>query len=133
MMNLRRRLYAVLEEGGERADSGWFHNLFLIILITLNAVAVVLESVPSIASDYGAGFQSFEAASVAVSNVEYVLRLWIRVEIPNWSSHGPWYARCRHMVSFLGIIDLLAILQFFLSTIFGSISGYSAYCARFGS
>ena len=83
MMNLRRRLYLVLEEGGERRDSGWFCNLFLIILITLNAVAVVLESVPSIASDYGAGFRSFEAASVAVFTVEYVLRLWTAAEIPN--------------------------------------------------
>ncbi len=119
MMNLRRQLYSVLEEGGERCHSGWFCNLFLIILITLNAVAVVLESVPSIASDYGAGFRSFEAASVAVFTVEYVLRLWTAAEIPNWSSRGPWYARCRHMVSFLGIIDLLAILPFYLSAIFG--------------
>ncbi len=133
MMNLRRRLYAVLEEGGERRDSGWFCNLFLIILITFNAVAVVLESVPSIAFDYSAGFRSFEAASVAVSTVEYVLRLWMAAEIPNWSSRGPWYARCRHLVSFLGIIDLLAIQPIYLSAFFGSISGYSAYCARFGS
>jgi voltage-gated potassium channel len=119
MKKFRQRLYAVMEEGGERRDGGWFCDLFLIILITLNAVAVVLESVPSIATVYGAWFLSFEAASVAVFTVEYVLRIWSAAENPSWSSRGPWYARFRQVFSFLGIIDLLAIAPFYLSAFFG--------------
>lgn len=70
MTRFRRRLYAVLEEGGDRREAGWFCDLFLITLISLNALAVVLESVPSIAAPYGAWFGAFETASVAIFTVE---------------------------------------------------------------
>ena len=119
MANLRRRLYAVLEDGGERRREARLCDLFLIILISLNAIAVILESVPSYASAFGAWFYVFEAVSVAIFTVEYGLRIWSAPENPALSSRGAWYARFRHVISPLGIIDLLAFLPFYLSAFFG--------------
>jgi voltage-gated potassium channel len=119
MANFRRRIYAVLEDGGEQREEGRLCDFFLITLICLNAVAVVLESVPFFANSYGPWLYAFEAASVAVFTLEYVLRVWSAVENPAMSGRGNWYARFRHVISPLGIIDLLAILPFYLSTFFG--------------
>ncbi len=119
MKSLRRRLYAILEEDDERRGTGRLCNFLLILLIVANAIAVVLESVPSIAADYMTEFRAFDAASVGVFTVEYGLRVWSAADHPTWSARGIWYARMRHIVSPHGIIDLLAILPFYLSAYFG--------------
>jgi voltage-gated potassium channel len=119
MMSPRRRLFAILEEGDDRRGAGRVCDIFLIALISANAAAVILESVPEIALSQATGFRVFEAVSVAIFTVEYVLRVWAAPENPAWSVRGARYARLRHIISPLGVIDLIAILPFYLSMFFG--------------
>ena len=98
--------------------SRWFDR-FLIVLIIANVAAVVLETVEQLHIDYGAYFYTFELISVAIFTVEYVFRLWTIVESPDGNYKSPVTGRIRYALSPLALIDLLAILPFYLAFILG--------------
>lgn len=87
---------------------------FLIMLIVMNVVAVVLESIEHLSIAHGPVFHAFDLFSVAVFSLEYVLRLWTAVELEDTRFRHPVWGRLRWMVSAMAIIDLLSVLPFFL-------------------
>jgi len=94
-----------------------FLNGFIIILIILNVVAIMLETVESIYQPYAEFFRIFDLVSVIIFTVEYVLRVWS-------SNHDPRYAhsihgRLRYMFSVGALIDLLAFLPFYIHVFAG--------------
>lgn len=111
---LRRTVYHML--GGEGHDDPWVKavDTFLIVLIVLNVVAVVLESMEHLAIAHGPVFHAFDLFSVAVFSVEYLLRLWTAVEIRDPRFHHPLWGRLRWMVSPMAIVDLAAVMPFYL-------------------
>ena len=118
LLKIRRRAYEVLEIGrGEDRLSILVDNA-IILLIILNVVAFTLETVPEIQSQYGDLLFAFEVFSVAVFTVEYALRLWSAVEVPFLQRCLPLEARLRFARRPYMIIDLLAILPFYLSLLF---------------
>ncbi len=115
LKEIRKRIFVLLE-AGEADDWGSRGvDIFLVCLICLNVVAVILESMPRLSDQYAAIFAPFEAASVAVFTVEYLLRLWICSESRLGKYQHPVLGRIRYFFSPLGLVDLLAILPFYLS------------------
>lgn len=86
-------------------------------LIILNVIAVAMETMEPLQQQYGGYFLAFEIFSVAVFTIEYVLRLWVCTENPLWQQVNPTKARLRHALTPFAIIDLLAILPFYLAFI----------------
>jgi voltage-gated potassium channel len=78
-------------------------------------VAVVLESVPSIEARFAGTFLVIEVASVVVFMVEYALRLWTAVEHMPVASRSAAAARLAWARTPSAIVDLLAILPFYLA------------------
>lgn len=74
------------------------------ILILLSLVAFALETLPSLSEEWRRWLRIFEIATVVVFTAEYILRLLVGKP------------RLAYAFSFFGIIDLLAILPFYLST-----------------
>ncbi|PQO44053.1 ion transporter [Blastopirellula marina] len=72
-------------------------------LIILSLVAFSLETLPNLSPTMSRTLYFFEVFTVIIFSIEYFTRLWL-------SPH-----RLKFVFSFLGIIDLLAILPFFLS------------------
>ncbi len=119
---LRNAVFHALETAKEE---DWFSkavDVFLIALILASVVAVILESMPSVEARYGDALSLFEVITVAIFSVEYLLRLWSAVESDSAATMSPLQARLRYAVSFHAVIDLLAILPFYLLT-FGIFSG----------
>jgi len=110
----RRDVHNILEVGGEAHPAGYFVNSFIIALILLNAIAFAAETVPSIAASHGTGLDNFNAISVAIFTIEYILRVWSAVDIPILSRMPHWRARLRFMLRPIMIVDLLAVLPFYL-------------------
>ncbi len=108
-MHIREHVYYFLEPGD---DTGRAVDVAIIVLIFLNIVALILETVESVYSLHSASFALFERFSIAVFSLEYVLRVWSCTTNPRFAAPGT--GRLRFIVSPLGIIDLLAILPFFL-------------------
>ena len=93
-------------------------DLALIALISLNVIAVILESVPSINARYNSWFLWFERLSVLVFTLEYLARIWSSIEASDEAQKRPFLARLRYMIRPLSLADLLAILPFYLSSFF---------------
>ena len=112
----RRKVYQML--GGEGHRSGLVRAIdyALMTLICVNCVFSMLESVERLAVVHGKVFHDFDLISVAIFSVEYLLRLWTAVEMPR-HSHPVW-GRLRWLTTPLAIVDLLAVLPFFLGFIF---------------
>src|SRR5512134_715660 len=110
----RRQVHDILEVGGDAHPAGRAVNAFLITLIFLNAIAFAAETVDAIAASYGRYLDALNVFSVMVFSIEYVLRIWSAVEIPMLSRLPRWRARLRFAARPIMIIDLLAVLPWYL-------------------
>lgn len=111
-MTLRRRLYLSLDP---TEKGGWIERVFeftLIIIIILNILAIILESVKEIREEYGTLLHQFEIFSVLFFTVEYIARIYSIVEHPKYKH--PVKGRLKFMRSTMAIIDLFAFLPFYL-------------------
>lgn len=85
---------------------------FLILLITLNVAAIVLETVGSVRSRWGGLLDDFEVFSVAVFTIEYVVRLWASGADPRYQGIR---GRLRYATTPMALVDLLAVLPSYVS------------------
>jgi voltage-gated potassium channel len=111
----RRRLYLVLDQGAEVGAISAVVNWALVGAIVVTLAATVMQSVPTVAAAYGRLFELVEYAALAIFSLEYAVRLWVAVEHPPWRRLGALRAALRSSVSPAGLIDLAAILPFWLS------------------
>ncbi len=118
-MTLRQRVHDILEFGSESDPVERFVNVALVTLILLNVAAFAAETVPEIGQRHGASFELFNLVSVAIFTIEYVLRLWSCVELPLLQTLPGWRARINFALRPLLLIDLIAILPFYLGFLIG--------------
>lgn len=114
---LRSRLYSVLELGPAAGRLGVTIGQMLIGLIVVTLIGTILESVPRLASAYGKLFDVIEYAALTIFTVEYLARLWTAAEHPPWRRLGAIRSRLHFVGSPSGLIDLAAVLPFWLSFI----------------
>ncbi|GAB4021814.1 ion transporter [Spirosoma migulaei] len=96
----RHRLHEIVFEADTWAGRAF--DISLLFLIVLSVLAVVLESVPSLARPYGHFFDKIEWLFTILFTIEYILRI-ISIRKP-----------LRYITSFFGLVDLLAILPSYL-------------------
>ena len=81
---------------------------FIYVLIILNLTTMVVESEPDLPENLYAFLEGFEVFSIIVFTGEYVYRTYVSAK-----------DRFKYNISFFGIIDLIAILPFYLSFAIG--------------
>jgi voltage-gated potassium channel len=110
---IRRRVWEIVDvaERGDRVSR--LFDLFILALIFLNVLAVILGTVKEIDKIFAVPLYSFEVFSVAVFTLEYLARLWSCVSLEKYSR--PVEGRLRFAVQPLSLIDLLAIVPFYLA------------------
>jgi voltage-gated potassium channel len=113
----KQKVYSLLhpEIGDTKLDK--VINGFIIFLIASNILAVIVETVPGIYNGREKFFHYFDLVSVIIFSIEYVLRVWSANHDPKYrhSIHG----RIRYMLSGPALIDLLAILPFYIHIFVG--------------
>jgi len=111
----KRRIFETLEKGeGDDRLSKRF-DIFLVTIILLNVAAVILETVDSIYNEIPLIFNYFEKFSILVFSLEYLGRLWTCTYFEKYK-HPVW-GRLKFMFSFAAIIDLCAVMPFYLPLI----------------
>ena len=101
MVDVKEKIRSIIFEASTLAGRAF--DVFLIIVILLSVLAVLLDSVTSIHSEYGQVLLVIEWCFTLLFTVEYLLRLW--------TIQNTWlYAR-----SFYGVVDLLGSLPTYLS------------------
>lgn len=112
-MTFRRRLYLTLdptEKGGGVLER--IFEIALILIITLNIVIILIESVPGVYDEYQPQFDQFEVFTVIFFTIEYIARVYSIVEKKKYED--PIKGRWRFMKTPLAVIDLLSFLPFYL-------------------
>ena len=115
METYRNRTFQMFEGVGRSEGMGRVIDIFLVVLIILNVAAVVVETVAELRIAYRQYFFGFEIFSVVVFTIEYLVRLWICVEERTDNLATPWKSRFRYAFTPYALIDLLAILPFYLA------------------
>lgn len=110
----RRRIFEIIEIGHGDSRASRVFDAAIVTLILLNIAAFVAQTVPSFQTAYGPQFAIFEICSVAIFTIEYALRLWTAVEMPFLKRLSPWKARMTLALRPALLIDLAAILPFYL-------------------
>jgi len=110
----RATLYRILETStGKRRGIRLVFDVVLVTIITLNAIAIILNTVPDYNHRHAQLFIDFELFSVGFFTVEYLLRIWVCVEDSRYQ-HWFW-GRLRYVTSVPALIDMLAIFPFYFT------------------
>lgn len=113
---VKNRVFKILEIAEENDRVSKIFDIFIMALILFNVIAVVLETVESLVSRFGGFFLTFEFFSVAIFSVEYILRLWTCTEDRRFEN--PVVGRVRFALTPMAVVDLMAVLPFYLPVIF---------------
>lgn len=111
----RRRAAQIIEFNKGSDNYGYWLDMFLICLIITNILAIILESVESIEKQFQEQFYWFELFSVTIFTIEYIIRVWSCPDLRGGDYEDNLKGRLRYMVSLPALIDLLAIIPFYLT------------------
>lgn len=101
---MRKKLRAIVEDNTTKA--GQVFDIIIQVLIISSLVAFTIETYPDNSPETSQLLRNFEIFCVVIFTIEYVLRIVV--------AKNP----LKYIFSFYGIIDLLAILPFYLSDVF---------------
>lgn len=107
----KNRTWEVLSTARHGDSPAIFFQWFMLILISLNVMAVILATVQAINQQFNQFFNWFETFSVMIFSLEYLLRLWSCTSAPG---RGPLWGRIKFAFYPMTIIDLLSVLPFYL-------------------
>lgn len=111
MRRLKQKVYTLIREDDVNTLPRRIFDLIIIAIIVINVFLVILDTfkLSLLLQDIS---KKIELVSVIIFSIEYILRLWTSTFLyPDKSSAK---ARLIYMVSFMAIIDLLAILPFYI-------------------
>ena len=112
LRQLKLKIYDVLVDVEVEKSLERRVAIALMVLIVANGLAVMLETVKFLQERYSDIFYGFEVFSVTVFSIEYLLRVWVADVDPKYKS--PIKGRLRYLLSPMALIDLAAILPFYL-------------------
>jgi voltage-gated potassium channel len=119
MNKLKQKIYETIEEDISDNRAHKLFEVFIVSLIILNVAAIIIESFLSksgipeyLIAEYTLILKRFEVFSVIVFSIEYLLRVWTaQLKYPEYSKIK---ASFKFIFSAAGLIDLMAILPFFI-------------------
>jgi voltage-gated potassium channel len=109
---LKQRAYEIIAAA---TPDDYFSKIFdvsILFLILINVIASVLSTVQKLSSEYNLLFSHLETVSVIIFTIEYLLRLWTVTLKPGFEK--PVLGRLKYVFTAFSIIDLLAIVPFYL-------------------
>jgi voltage-gated potassium channel len=98
---VREFLYSIIEDN--TTQSGKKFDYFIQVLIILSSISFSIDTLPNLSESFRSGLDVFETVTVIIFSLEYILRLYV--------SKKP----LSYMFSFYGIVDILAILPFYIN------------------
>lgn len=98
---MKNILWSILEDNTTK--KGRYFDYFIQALIFLSLVSFSLDTLPNLSEEFRQFLDSFEVFSIIIFSIEYLLRVYV--------SKKPF----KYIFSFYGLIDIIAILPFYLN------------------
>ena len=110
--SIRSRVNAALNHPSWENRSARIVNLFLLLVIIINTLAIIFDTIPEIAFLYASAIDLIVSVSLLIFAAEYFLRIWSYSDAPTlWKRN---MERFRYACSIFMIIDLVAIASLFI-------------------
>lgn len=108
---IKKRLFEIIQAGKKGDKASKIFDTFLIILILMNVCLVIADTF-NLPNEVQIISNRIEVISVIIFTIEYILRIWtadLLYPEKNW-----FVAKFKYIFSLLAIVDLLAIVPFYL-------------------
>jgi voltage-gated potassium channel len=109
---MKKKIYNLVEKGSHGSTFNLIFDYFIIILIVLNAIAIALDTLTGLPEGLLKILKTFEIISIVIFTIEYLMRLYVSdITHPAKTKLS---SLIKFIISPFGIIDLLAILPFYI-------------------
>ena len=115
----RQKIHAMVFESAYGGKLQTIFDTFIGIWVIISVLAVVLESIQSVSYLINLEFVILDTVAVGIFTIEYLMRIYACVEEPRFR-HG-FLGRFKQARNPATVIDLLAILPFFLEVLLGTV------------
>lgn len=111
LKKLKQRVFEIVQANKDEDKISKIFDISIIALIIVNVVIIIADTfqLPKWCSNI---FNSVEIFSVIIFTIEYICRLWTADLL--YPDLPPSKARIKYIFSFMALIDLLAILPFYI-------------------
>ncbi len=108
---VKNRVYNLIRDDDKNDLAANIFDDFIITLIIINVILVIMDTfnLPETVERISYGIEVF---SVIIFTIEYLLRLWTSDYI--YSDNNKFIARVRYVFSLMALVDLFAILPFYI-------------------
>ncbi len=111
-ITLKQKVYHLVEKGPHGSKINLAFDYGIMILIIVNIISMILETIPFIRASWGKILRYVEVVSVIIFTIEYILRLY--VSDLTFPSRSHLKSSLKFIFSFYGLVDILAIAPFYL-------------------
>ena len=109
---IKENVFEIIQPYTEGKTVSRMFDLFIMILILISVISVFLLTFEEIPHNSLRSLREAECATMLVFSLEYLLRVWTADLL--YPDRKPWRARLKYISSPMAIIDLIAILPFYL-------------------
>jgi voltage-gated potassium channel len=109
---LQRHVYEIMQSPFDASVGSRIFDSILLLVIAINVVAVMLETVQGWSAAYWHVFRAIEVVSILLFTIEYATRVWSCTSDRRYAH--PFYGRLRFMLTPMAVLDLLAIVPYYL-------------------
>jgi voltage-gated potassium channel len=109
---MKQKIYHLIEKGSHGSKINLAFDYFIIFLIIFNVVALALDTLTGLSEQLRNTLRIFEVVSIGIFTLEFILRLYVS-DITHPAKSKMASAK-KFILSPFGIIDMLAILPFYI-------------------
>jgi voltage-gated potassium channel len=109
---MKQKIYNLVEKGAHGSKINLVFDYFILCLIVLNVTAVALDTLTGINVALIQFLRIFEIFSIIIFTIEFLMRLYVS-DITH-PAKNKFYSALKFIFSPFGLIDLLAILPFYI-------------------
>jgi voltage-gated potassium channel len=116
MTKIKSGIYGIIRGDNKGSLAASIFDATIMVLILVSVLFVIVDTfsgIPKLVRDLSHYFEIF---SITVFTIEYMLRIWTADKL--FPSVSPFKARVKYLFSFMALVDLFAILPFYLPFIF---------------
>ena len=111
MSKIKKRVFEIIQAANENDTASRIFDISIIALIILNVILVIADtfSLPPLINEISS---IMETISVIIFSIEYICRVWTSDLL--FPKNKPFISRLKYIFSFMALIDLFAILPFYI-------------------
>lgn len=115
---MKQKIYNLVEKGAHGSKINLIFDYFIVSLIILNVIAIALDTLTGVNPTLLRFLRIFEIFSIIIFTIEFIMRVYVS-DITHPASNK-FYSALKFIFSPFGLIDILAIMPFYVPFIIKS-------------